>query len=80
MKPIQLKGETYYYLKDAAKVLNMTTDNLRLNFLKTGKIKASKFGKKWIISENAIKNYIDNNIVSITDTPNNENYVLDEIK
>jgi len=47
-----------YTRKEAAELLNMHPKVLSEKYLATGKIKASKFGNKWRIREEAIEEFL----------------------
>lgn len=51
-----------YELKEVCKELNIGLQVLR-SYIKEGKIKASKIGRKYLITEEAINEFLEANIV-----------------
>ena len=57
--PIQLGEIKLYSLKELSKTLGITTFTLR-TYIRQGKLRARKMGTKWLITEDALKEYFDN--------------------
>ena len=55
----QLGDITFYDVQEIAKAFDMTPQSIR-KFLKEGRIQAVKFGGKWVITEEAMKNFLLN--------------------
>lgn len=57
MKPSIVVGDMKIYsVEDVSKLLNLHIMTVR-RYLKTGKIKAQKLGKRWYVTEEAIQDY-----------------------
>ena len=52
-----VNGIPCYALEEAAKRLNIHQETLRADYIKTGKIRATKFKKRWWIPETAINEF-----------------------
>ena len=57
--PIQLGEIKLYSLKELSKTLGITTFTLR-SYIREGKLRARKMGTKWLITEDALKEYFGN--------------------
>jgi len=55
---IEIAGKKYYTTGEAAKLLQMNERTIR-EWIKTGKLKATKPGRSYFISEDAIRALID---------------------
>lgn len=53
----ELNGMKLYNRREAAEILNVTPRTI-LTYLNTGKLRGSKAGHAWIITENAIREYL----------------------
>lgn len=49
-----------YTLKEVAEVIKVTERTL-LTYIKEGKLKATKIGGKWIVSQENLQNFINGN-------------------
>ena len=47
----------FYDVQEIAKIFDMTPQSIR-KFFKTGKIKARKFGTRWYVTEEAMREYL----------------------
>ena len=56
MMPIQLGALKLYSLKELSKTLGITTFTLR-TYIRQGKLRARKMGTKWLITEDALREY-----------------------
>ena len=54
--PIQLGELKLYSLKELSKTLGITTFTLR-TYIRQGKLRARKMGTKWLITEDALREY-----------------------
>ena len=54
--PIQLGALKLYSLKELSKTLGITTFTLR-TYIRQGKLRARKMGTKWLITEDALREY-----------------------
>lgn len=50
--------KTYYTTEDAAEVLHMSVRQIR-EYIKQGRIKASKVGRAYLISEENLKGFVE---------------------
>ena len=57
--PIQLGEIKRYSLEELSKTLGITTFTLR-TYIREGKLRARKMGTKWLITEDALKEYFGN--------------------
>ena len=57
--PIQLGEIKLYSLKELSKTLGITTFTLR-TYIRQGKLRARKMGTKWLITEDALREYFGN--------------------
>lgn len=57
--PIQLGEIKLYSLKELSKTLGITTFTLR-TYIREGKLRARKMGTKWLITEDALREYFGN--------------------
>ena len=53
----QLGDITFYDVQEIAKAFDMTPQSIR-KFFKQGKIKARKFGTRWYVTEEAMREYL----------------------
>ena len=53
----QLGDITFYDVQEIAKAFDMTPQSIR-KFLKEGRIKARKFGTRWYVTEEAMREYL----------------------
>ena len=47
----------FYDVQEIARIFDMTPQSIR-KFFKTGRIKARKFGTRWYVTEEAIRDYL----------------------
>ena len=57
--PIQLGELKLYSLKELSKSLGITTFTLR-TYIRQGKLRARKMGTKWLVTEDALREYFRN--------------------
>lgn len=60
--PKDMLGITTYTVEETAEILGITKRTLQ-GYLKAGKMAASKIGGQWAITEQQIKDYINNRSV-----------------
>jgi len=58
----QLNGKSYLGLQEAAEKLKIHPESLRRGYLLTKKIKAMKLGKRWLVPEDSIIKFIDEQV------------------
>lgn len=51
-------GLTYYDLKEVSEILKVTNRTL-LTYIKQGRLRAVKLGKKWVVTPDAIKDLLN---------------------
>jgi hypothetical protein len=56
----KLGEHTIFTIKEAAKILDMSPDVLRIFYLKPGKINGFKYKKQWHVTQTAINEFIEN--------------------
>lgn len=56
---MEIMNVKLYNLEETAKILDTTQQTVR-NYLKKGKLKGQKIKKRWMISEDNIKNFLHN--------------------
>ncbi len=54
---IQIGSTTAYDVKEVCQMFNLTAPTVR-KYLQTGKIKGTKFGVKWFVTEDSIKAFL----------------------
>lgn len=59
-----------YNLKEVVKLLGLNIQTVRI-YIKEGKLKASKIGNKYMITDEAIKEFLDANLVQPKEENNN---------
>lgn len=59
--PKQIGNLTLYDLEELSVLLNITVFSLR-EYIKKGKIKAQKMGKRYFITQDALNEYFSNNV------------------
>ena len=68
-----------YELKEVCKELNIGLQVLRI-YIKQGKIKASKIGRKYVITEEAIKDFINSNTKEDAETNKLASFIEEKAK
>ena len=53
----QIGGIKFYDVQEIAKIFDMTPQSIR-KFFKEGRIKARKFGTRWYVTEEAMREYL----------------------
>ena len=55
----EIFGVKHYDIKETAEILGISPTSV-LNYIKAGTMKAAKVGGRWLVTEEAIKVYLDN--------------------
>ena len=55
----EIFGVNHYDIKETADILGISSTSV-LNYIREGKMKAAKVGGRWLVTEEAIKVYLDN--------------------
>lgn len=54
---LEINGKQYYYLEEVCDKLGLAYSTIR-KWIRLGKVKASKHGKRWLISDDELNRYM----------------------
>ena len=58
---VNILKQKFYYVEDLVKILKVSDFTIR-EYLKAGKLKGRKIAKRWLVSEEEFKNFLEKGV------------------